>query len=176
MIFYYIRHGDPVYRPDSLTPLGTRQAEALAKRLALYGVDKIYSSTSNRALMTARPTCELLKMEPELLEFAHEGHAWNDFTIEKEDGTGKTWLFQNNKAIHAFCSQEIRNLGDRWYEYDAFQKYHYENGVDRIYHELDVFLKKWDTSTLDTRVNIRSIIPMIKELLCLHIKASVWRF
>ena len=59
MIFYYIRHGDPTYNPDSLTALGVRQAEALAKRLALYGLDNIYSSTSNRAIMTAKPTCEV---------------------------------------------------------------------------------------------------------------------
>ena len=29
--------------------------KALAKRLALYGLDEIYSSTSNRAIMTAKP-------------------------------------------------------------------------------------------------------------------------
>jgi probable phosphoglycerate mutase len=75
MIFYYIRHGDPVYNPDSLTPLGSRQAEAVSKRLALYGLDRIYSSTSNRAIMTAQPTCEILKKEPVLLDFANEGHA-----------------------------------------------------------------------------------------------------
>ena len=33
MIFFYVRHGDPIYNPDSLTPLGERQAEAVAKRL-----------------------------------------------------------------------------------------------------------------------------------------------
>lgn len=37
MLFYYIRHGDPIYDPDSLTPLGKRQAEALGKRLATHG-------------------------------------------------------------------------------------------------------------------------------------------
>lgn len=31
MLLYYIRHGMPVYDPDSLTPLGERQAEAAAK-------------------------------------------------------------------------------------------------------------------------------------------------
>lgn len=30
MIFFYIRHGDPIYVPDSLTPLGMRQADAQA--------------------------------------------------------------------------------------------------------------------------------------------------
>ncbi len=76
MLFFYIRHGDPIYSPDSLTPLGERQAEAIAKRLVLFGIDKIYASTSDRAKLTAKPTCEILKKEPELLDFANEGHAW----------------------------------------------------------------------------------------------------
>ena len=41
MLFFLIRHGDPIYDPDSLTPLGHRQAEALAKRLSLYGLDEV---------------------------------------------------------------------------------------------------------------------------------------
>ncbi|MBO6263170.1 MAG: histidine phosphatase family protein [Clostridia bacterium] len=44
MILYYIRHGDPIYDPDSLTELGHKQAEALANRFALYGLDEIYCS------------------------------------------------------------------------------------------------------------------------------------
>ena len=63
MLFFLIRHGDPIYNPDSLTPLGERQAEAVGKRLALYGVDKIFASTSKRAEQTAVPTCEMLKKE-----------------------------------------------------------------------------------------------------------------
>ena len=31
MTFYYIRHGEPIYNPDSLTELGHRQADALSK-------------------------------------------------------------------------------------------------------------------------------------------------
>ena len=50
MLLFYIRHGDPIYDPDSLTPLGLRQAEAVAKRLSLYGLDEIYASSSNRAM------------------------------------------------------------------------------------------------------------------------------
>ena len=57
MLLFYVRHGDPIYNPDSLTPLGERQAEAIARRLALYGIDKIYSSTSTRA---GRPRLVLL--------------------------------------------------------------------------------------------------------------------
>ena len=50
MLLFYLRHGDPTYNPDALTPLGHRQAEALAKRLSVYGLDKIYASTSIRAM------------------------------------------------------------------------------------------------------------------------------
>ena len=110
MIFYYVRHGDPIYNPDSLTPLGERQAEALAKRLALYGVDKVYASTSNRAILTSKPTCEILKKEPELLDFANEMHVWSEFTTERLDGNGDTWLFHHPEIIDLFNSPEIRNL------------------------------------------------------------------
>ncbi len=34
MLLYYIRHGDPIYDPDSLTPLGERQSEALRRQTA----------------------------------------------------------------------------------------------------------------------------------------------
>lgn len=34
MLLFYVRHGDPVYQPDSLTPLGEKQADAVAKRRA----------------------------------------------------------------------------------------------------------------------------------------------
>ena len=39
MLLFYIRHGDPIYHPDNLTPLGLRQAESVAKRLALFGIE-----------------------------------------------------------------------------------------------------------------------------------------
>ena len=31
MLLLYVRHGDPIYSPDSLTPLGERQAEAVGR-------------------------------------------------------------------------------------------------------------------------------------------------
>ena len=74
MLVFYIRHGDPIYDPDSLTPLGQRQAESVAKRLALFGIDEVYSSTSTRAMQTAQPLCELLHKKLNTLEFLHEDH------------------------------------------------------------------------------------------------------
>ena len=140
MLFFLIRHGDPIYDPDSLTPLGHRQAEALAKRLALYGLDEVYTSTSNRAMLTAKPTCELLKLEAKPLDFANEKYTWADLTVEREDGKqGVTWLFYNKRTATLFNSKEIRDLGDRWYDHPEFAAHNYKKGIDRIYDASDGF-------------------------------------
>ena len=44
MLFYYIRHGTPTYKPDDLTIDGELQAKVLAEKLSLEGIDKIFSS------------------------------------------------------------------------------------------------------------------------------------
>lgn len=133
MIFFYIRHGDPIYDPDSLTPLGERQAEAVGKRLALYGVDKIYASTSNRAILTSKPTCELLHKEAELLDFCKEHHAWEEFTVVR-DGV-KKWLFHDDETRQLFTEPEVISLGTKWYEHPQFTRH--KAGVERIYNESD---------------------------------------
>ena len=131
MLFFYVRHGDPIYVPDQLTPLGRRQAEAVGKRLALFGVDKIYSSTSTRAQQTAEPACELLKKDKILLDFCHETHAWREMT-RKIDATRRRWLFEDDETKKLFVSDEIRALGYRWYEHPAFKDYDYRSGMERI--------------------------------------------
>ena len=138
MLFFYIRHGDPIYNPDSLTPLGERQAEALAKRLARYGLDKVYSSTSNRAQLTAQPTCEILKLEPELLDFANEKYAWRDFHEELEDGRTR-FLFLSSDFIDLCHEKEVRELGFQWYDHPALAKTNCKAGMERIYEEADRF-------------------------------------
>ena len=72
MLLYIIRHGDPIYEPDSLTEKGKLQAQALARRLAVHGLDRIYASPLIRAQQTARPTCELLHKEPVILPWTSE--------------------------------------------------------------------------------------------------------
>ena len=94
MILFYVRHGDPIYSPDQLTPLGHRQAESVAKRLALFGVDEIYSSTSTRAMQTAQPTCEILGLKPEIADWTSEGHTWEEFTFNDPNLNGaQNWVF-----------------------------------------------------------------------------------
>ncbi len=140
MLFFYLRHGDPIYDPDSLTELGHKQAEALAKRLALFGIDEIYASTSKRAIETARPTCDLVRKEPTLLDFCNEGHAWRDLTVKGEKGT--TWLFQDKKIRQLFADPSMVSLYDKWYEHPALAEYDFKRGIDRISSESDNFFRK----------------------------------
>ena len=138
MLFYYIRHGDPIYNPDSLTAFGHEQARALTKRLAVHGLDEIYASTSNRAILTASYTADALGMTPKLLDFANEGIAWREMTYDTVDG--RRWLFNHETPRALLASREVRALGDKWYLHSAFSKYNYKRGLDRIGRGVDEFM------------------------------------
>ena len=79
MKLYFIRHGQPIYDPDSLTPLGEEQAKALSKWFLSRPLDRVYASSSNRAVQTSMPTCRLQGKEPILCDWAHEMYAFEDF-------------------------------------------------------------------------------------------------
>ncbi len=140
MLFLYVRHGDPIYEPDSLTEEGHRQAEALSKRLARYGVDEIYASTSNRARLTAKPTCEKLGLEATLLDWANEYYAFCDMSVRKEDDT-RCWCFYSAAFKEKFVHPEVRALGNKWYEHELFKDEGFAAGVQRVDREADEFFR-----------------------------------
>ncbi len=141
MLLFYVRHGDPIYDPDSLTPFGARQAEAVAKRLAYGGIDVVYSSTSVRAGETARPTCEILKREPILLDFAKETHVWREFSLDVS--YGREWMHRVPEYTHLLASNEIRELGMKWYEHPKFAEHPtFKSGMERVERETDAFLAR----------------------------------
>jgi probable phosphoglycerate mutase len=138
MILYYIRHGDPIYDPDSLTELGHKQAKALVARTTLYGLDEIYCSTSNRAKLTAQPTCEALGKEMILLDWANEGYAFAEMSIPKPDGS-KMWMFQSEECRKKMNAPEVKARGAKWYE-DPYFPQTCGAGVQRVDKEVDNFL------------------------------------
>lgn len=138
MILYFIRHGDPIYNPDSLTTLGHLQADALAKRLSRYNIDEIYTSSSNRAKQTAEPTCKLLHKEMKILDWCNEEHTWNEFAYT--DKHGLSWIFQNPEMRKFLVSNEIKKLGYHWYKHPTFSNMNFESGVKRIQKETDAFM------------------------------------
>ena len=138
MLFYYVRHGEPIYNPDSLTPLGQEQAKALAKRLCIHGIDRVFSSPSNRALQTAKPKCDLLHKEITLCDWAEEGLAMRDFGVP-HPVHGLTWCFYDNRILEIFRSPEVRELGERWYEHPDLVQYDFGRGVARVDAAVDEF-------------------------------------
>ena len=138
MLLFYIRHGEPIYDPDSLTPLGEEQAVALSKRLVLWGIDRIFASTSNRAIQTAKPLSEMLGKEITLLEFCHEAHAWNDFTVKTEENA-RTWANYHQKTKELFVDKTIA-LNDKWYEDKRFPENNFKAGIARVNASVDEWL------------------------------------
>ena len=72
MILYIIRHGAPDYATDSLLDEGRRQAQLVAARLKVAGIDAIYASPMGRARETAQPLAEMLGLPVMVEEWAHE--------------------------------------------------------------------------------------------------------
>lgn len=139
MILYYVRHGDPIYDPNSLTELGHKQAAALAKRFSLYGLDEVYSSPSNRARLTAKPTCETLGLEMKICDWADETLAGADMGMKNKDG-GFVWSFADKEMAKKFNDPSVRTLGMDWYKHEYFKEYPFERGMKRIQTAVDDWL------------------------------------
>ena len=139
MIFYYIRHGEPLGVPDySLTPLGREQAKALAKRLCLFGIDRVFASPTLRTMQTAQPICDLLGKEITTCDWADEGIVWNEFTVPHPKYE-HTWAFFDPKYLEIFSSPEVRALGERWYEHPDLAGLNFKAGVERVNAAVDEF-------------------------------------
>ena len=139
MLLFYIRHGEPLGVPDhSLTPLGREQAKALAKRLCLFGIDRVFASPTLRTMQTAQPICDLLGKEITPCDWADEGIVWNEFTVPHPKYE-HTWAFFDPKYLEIFSSPEVRALGERWYEHPELAGLNFKAGVERVNAAVDEF-------------------------------------
>ena len=138
MLIFYIRHGDPIYNPDQLTPLGHRQAESIAHRLALFGIDEVYSSTSNRAMQTAQPTCELLNKQLKTIDFLNENHLERLKISSK--GEKAKWVWAHPYYAQLLTRRDVRELGERWYEHPELRPFGFDKVIRPITEQLDAFI------------------------------------
>lgn len=97
MIVYCVRHGESCYNAEGriqgqsdvpLSQLGHRQSRAVAAALAGLPVEAIYSSPLRRAMQTARPIAEVLKLairtDPRLME-VHAGEFQDRLRVDLEE-------------------------------------------------------------------------------------------
>ncbi len=140
MLLYLIRHCDPDYKNDTLTPLGQRQAEAVARRLMVNGIDRIYSSPLGRAVATAKPTADILGLPIEIEDWCSEALAWQYFAGKMPAGN-TTWAFhQQNTLIKTEESMQYTN--DNWHELPCFDMINGKEGYARIQAGCDDFLAR----------------------------------
>lgn len=140
MLLYFIRHGDPIYFPDSLTELGQKQAEALVKRLSKFGFDKIYTSTSERAILTAKPTCEALGMDYTALAWCDERYSAEEF-MGYNSKNERFFINNCDNYKKILVSKEVESLGFEWYNHPAFSELKCKSGTKRISGEADRFME-----------------------------------
>lgn len=72
MRIIFIRHGDPDYENDSLTPKGFREAKLLAERISKWKVTDFYCSPLGRAQATASCTLQKIDRSAKTLEWTRE--------------------------------------------------------------------------------------------------------
>jgi len=72
MRLYIIRHADPDYKNDTITPRGHLEAQALAERMHKQGLDRIFCSPLGRAKATMKYTAEALGMDYQIEEWTRE--------------------------------------------------------------------------------------------------------
>lgn len=141
MLLYVIRHGDPIYDPDSLTEKGKMQAEAVGRRLATRHFDRIYASANKRAQQTAEPLCRLTGIEMQIEPWTSESLAWRDLSCECGELGYRTWAFTTVPNT-AFRREESLRAGDDWYKLPEFASIDGKAAYERIINASDDFLDR----------------------------------
>ena len=134
MRILFVRHGEPDYAHDCLTPLGVRQAEAAAQRLRGEGIEAIYTSPMGRARQTADAAAEVLGLEPVVLDFIHEIH-WGSADGTPVFADGHPWHIADEMARQGW------NLADRsWQTHPFFAHNRAVEEVEKVERGVDGWL------------------------------------
>ena len=126
-----IRHAEPDYAADGLTPTGHAQAQALARALADVHIDRICVSPMGRAQATARYTAEAKGMATTTLEWLHEldGNyrdslwAWN-LSGSRSFAGGEPVTLANWARLLEYGPHMVPVARRLWDSFDAFLAEH----------------------------------------------------
>ncbi|MBR6633344.1 MAG: histidine phosphatase family protein [Clostridia bacterium] len=134
MLLYIVRHGDPDYKADCLTPRGRLQAEAVGKRLSVSGIDRIFSSPMGRAKETAEPTARLLGLDINIEDWSHEikGERLTPFPDGEKKSVSviQNTYYRRNGNIALDFDRAFECDGFSQSEMDKAYKFIEENGRD----------------------------------------------
>lgn len=131
-----IRHGDPDYSIDSLTPVGWEEARLLVERIARLDVKAFYLSPLGRAQDTASLTLQNMNRTGETLSWLREFSAAVIKPGEEEPGCAWDWLPQDWTAEPRFFSAED------WTKPEAYEKANMAALAKEVADGLDALLAK----------------------------------
>jgi broad specificity phosphatase PhoE len=135
MRLYIIRHADPDYPNNTITPEGHLEARALSKRLAKHGLDRIYTSPLGRAVDTMRYTAELLAM-------THETEEWTQELSLKLEDTPFGRLSHWDLPGEVIRSQEPLPTHDSWMKNSYYEGTQGPGTYEFLKTHSDEFLKR----------------------------------
>lgn len=154
-----IRHGDPNYALDALTPRGRQEAAALADGLADAGLTLLACSPLGRARETAAPVARTVGLEPRILPWTAELELSK--IIDHDDRPIAPWNIPGDLVRDAGAP-----TGDSWHRNPRLHGYDFEAWFRSLRAESDEFLatlgldrdggsyRVTDPAALDQRVAI----------------------
>lgn len=131
-----IRHGDPDYVKDSLTPEGWKEAQCLADRLEKMEVKDFYVSPLGRAVDTAKVTLERMGRSAQVLPWLREFPVQVECPNLEHNGVCWDWLPQDWTAIEEFFDK------DKWMQPRVFRQSDMEQTYKTVTDSLDELLEK----------------------------------
>ncbi len=137
MRIVFVRHGEPDYANDCLTPLGREQAKAAALRLKEEGIGEIWSSPLGRARETAEATAKVLGLPVQTLDFMREV-SWGSTDGTELYGGGHPWAIVFEMARQGF------DLNDpNWRDLPFFRTNRLLECIDRVECGIDKWLERY---------------------------------
>ena len=129
-----IRHADPDYSIDSLTPTGWEEARLLAERVCRMDVKEFYLSPLGRAQDTARVTLERMGRTGKTLPWLREFPVKVVKTGESEPNILWDWLPEHWTSIPEFYDRE------KWMHVPLFEQAGVPEKVKEVTDGLDALL------------------------------------
>ena len=130
-----IRHGDPDYENDTLTPQGMKEAKCLAARLLKMKIDKVYISKLGRAKKTARYYLDAAGRSADgILDWLQEFKGRCVRPDLDHSHICWDWLPQDWMGFAPFYDK------DHWFEHPVFEGTNVKEEYDLVITELDKLL------------------------------------
>jgi probable phosphoglycerate mutase len=170
MRLYIIRHADPDYPNNTLTPAGHLEAAALARRLAGHGLDAIFASPLPRAGITARYTADLLKLPVITLDWLIEVAGWDTEPDLVDGGFIPAWdipgeSLRANPAYHAW---------DTWNATEPLDRPIYHETVSTFQAASDTFLAGYGYAREGARYRVTGANTLQIACFCHNGTALLW--